>query len=181
MRCKPDLPSRRLCTGSMQQLPQFSKNKQNSPFKCINTKVLLFITELLYCNCYTTICVCPAAGRVGGCEGAVEQGTGVWGSTSPAVRDSSTKAVMTARSLSRQGMVRGVAVRASSVWAWAMGDASPPCRLVAGMAPAPKPDRASLCASTHSLPPCKTASAAVCCCSHITVAECAVSVLVVGW
>ena len=103
------------------------------------------------------------------------------------MRDSSTKAVMAARSFSRQGMVRGVAVRASSAWACAMGDACPPCRLVAGISPAPKPDKASLCASTHSLPPCKTAGAAVYCCSDSTVPdvllqpESVVAVLVVRW
>lgn len=106
---------------------------------------------------------------------------------SPVVTDSSTKAVMAVRSLSRQGMVRGVAVRASSAWARAMGDASSPCRLLAGISPAPRPDKASLCASTHSLPPCKTAGAAVYCYSDSTAsdvllqAESVVAVLLVGW
>jgi len=72
----------------------------------------------------------------------------------PAVRESSTKEVMAARSLSRQGMVRGLAVRASKAWARARGEAPSFCLLEAGISAAPSPDRLSLCAATHSLPPC---------------------------
>ena len=61
---------------------------------------------------------------------------------------------MAARSQSRQGMVRGLAVRASTAWARARGAAPSPCLLEAGISAAPSPDRLSLCASIHSLPPC---------------------------
>ncbi|KAA6425002.1 MAG: hypothetical protein FRX49_05176 [Trebouxia sp. A1-2] len=62
------------------------------------------------------------------------------------VRDSSTKEVMAARSLSRHGMVRGLAVRASTAWARARGEAPSPCLLEAGISAAPSPDR--LCDSS---------------------------------